>query len=55
MNEYEMIPTKIKRNKCPVLQTDILKNIGTLECQNIGILKQQTVCRYNPINNIINR
>jgi hypothetical protein len=55
MNEYGMIPAKIKWNKYPVLQTDILKNIRMLECQNIGILEQQAVCRYNPMNNTTNR
>jgi hypothetical protein len=54
MNGYRTIDTKIKWNNCQVLQTNILKNIGALECQNIGILEQQTVFLYNPFNDRMN-
>ncbi|MDR1984248.1 MAG: hypothetical protein LBQ28_05430 [Prevotellaceae bacterium] len=58
--------TNAKRNECRAFQTDILKNIGTLEywnigilehwnigtleCWNIGMLEQQYIYLNNPLN-----
>jgi hypothetical protein len=40
MNGQRIKRTNVNRNEYRISQTNILKNIGTLECQNIGMLEQ---------------
>ncbi|MDR1120097.1 MAG: hypothetical protein LBM08_04190 [Dysgonamonadaceae bacterium] len=54
MNGQIIKRTNVNRNEYRILQTGILKNIGTLECQNVGTLEQQITHSYNLLNIRIN-
>jgi len=47
MIEYMIFGINEKRYEYQICQTNILKNVGMLGCQNIGILEQKNMYLYN--------